>query len=642
MERQTKRETLTEEWDRRKQAQRPGAVPVPTPPELPDEEIIKERPKTAVRVRRTADGDSEEITPAQRQEPFLMDEASRKKRQEELKEQLRQFEELEALVKGHEDFNFTGSKGKPSALIQQLRKGYEAVAASNSLAFDEFEARDAEETYRLKAETARMYEMRFETEPNNNKTAENFFYSLEDLISARPYFKLPAANQLRDKYERRPWSLACGGEQALAKPAWSLEKSVFLRRKQESDSKDFFDTPKLLERQVEIDWMRVVAKKRFVKLIRMSDIEIAEGHQNINEELEEINQVVMNNYMTIRSAFIYFCAKGSNIGEACFTMKVNNWNTFCRDVGIMDPLSATCNSGALNAMFLATNYEDGDAMSQREQEENADNALMRFEWIEILVRVSIAKFIQDKHMTDDISTAMEYLCRYHLDTMPPEATLDVNIFRRQRFYNEDMDFLLRKYANFLESVFRCYKAKNSSKYFWMEHWMTLLDTLQLVGDRTSIGTTQAKLIYLWSKTGCVDELRRRQRVVSWQFLDFLEGLARLAEAISLPTQAELEELIQVQERRKVSFTYTGHCRQWEYMKKVNVMVLRKHRRPSFGIIKSIGITSTRPLAEKMEAFIGYILAGLCETWNVEVGNMDKLTNKLNAMAVMLGGGIELS
>lgn len=37
MERQTKRETLTEEWDRRKQAQRPGAVPVPTPPELPDE-----------------------------------------------------------------------------------------------------------------------------------------------------------------------------------------------------------------------------------------------------------------------------------------------------------------------------------------------------------------------------------------------------------------------------------------------------------------------------------------------------------------------------------------------------------------------------------------------------------------------------
>lgn len=45
-------------------------------------------------------------------------------------------------------------------------QGYEAVAASNSLAFDEFEARDAEETYRLKAETARMYEMRFETEPS--------------------------------------------------------------------------------------------------------------------------------------------------------------------------------------------------------------------------------------------------------------------------------------------------------------------------------------------------------------------------------------------------------------------------------------------------------------------------------------------
>jgi hypothetical protein len=109
----------------------------------------------------------------------------------------------------------------------------------------------------------------------------------------------------------------------------------------------------------------------------------------------------------------------------------------------VDPLSATCNSGALNAMFLATNYEDGDAMSQREQEENNDNALMRFEWIEILVRVAIAKFIQDKRMTEDISTAMEYLCRYHLDTMPAEATLDVNVFRRTRFYSEEMDLLLR-------------------------------------------------------------------------------------------------------------------------------------------------------------------------------------------------------
>jgi hypothetical protein len=131
-------------------------------------------------------------------------------------------------------------------------------------------------------------------------------------------------------------------------------------------------------------------------------------------------------------------------------------------------------------------------------------------------------------------------------------------------------------------------------------------------------------------------------VVSWQFLDFLEGLARMAEAFSLPPAAELELLIEVQEKRGGKFTTSGHCRQWEYMKKVNLMVLRKHRRPSFGIIKSVGVSSTRPLTEKMEAFVGYMLGGLCEKWNVEVGNMEKLTSKLNAMAVMLGGGIELS
>lgn len=38
-----------------------------------------------------------------------------------------------------------------------------------------------------------------------------------------------------------------------------------------------------------------------------------------------------------------------------------------------------------------------------------------------------------------------------------------------------------------------------SNAFWMEHWLRLLDHLRLIGKRTSISITQAKMMFMWSK-----------------------------------------------------------------------------------------------------------------------------------------------
>jgi hypothetical protein len=91
-------------------------------------------------------------------------------------------------------------------------------------------------------------------------------------------------------------------------------------------------------------------------------------------------------------------------------------------------------------------------MTAQEQDVNDDNALMRFEWIEGMVRLAIAKFIQDKHITDDVSDAVNLLCMYHLSAMPPEAITDTNIFRRQRLYTEEMDSCLRVCEYVLDST----------------------------------------------------------------------------------------------------------------------------------------------------------------------------------------------
>ena len=141
--------------------------------------------------------------------------------------------------------------------------------------------------------------------------------------------------------------------------------------------------------------------------------------------------------------------------------------------------------------------------------------------------------------------------------------------------------------------------------------------------------------------GSIDELRRRQRVVSWQFLDFLEGLGRLADALGLPSNKKLDE-IEADRGTRITFQHAGHLRQWEYVRQSSAAVWAKNLDPCFGLVRRPEQPpESRPLVEKFEALVGFMVAGLCEKWDVEMGNVDRLNSKLKAMAVMLGGGIEL-
>ena len=66
--------------------------------------------------------------------------------------------------------------------------------------------------------------------------------------------------------------------------------------------------------------------------------------------------------------------------------------------------------------------------------------------------------------------------------------------------------LMQPHKQLLIAVFNVYKAKNSSKYFWMEHWISFLEGLQLLGDKSGLGTAQAKLIFIWSQVSLTSSL----------------------------------------------------------------------------------------------------------------------------------------
>jgi hypothetical protein len=66
-----------------------------------------------------------------------------------------------------------------------------------------------------------------------------------------------------------------------------------------------------------------------------------------------------------------------------------------------------------------------------------------------------------------------------------------------------------------------FKAKDQTKFFWIEHWKALLETCQVFGAH-GISQNDARLIFAWSQTLVKDELKKRQRAVSLLWFDFLE------------------------------------------------------------------------------------------------------------------------
>lgn len=140
--------------------------------------------------------------------------------------------------------------------------------------------------------------------------------------------------------------------------------------------------------------------------------------------------------------------------------------------------------------------------------------------------------------------------------------------------------------------------------------------------------------------GHVDEISNRQRAVSWTFVDFLEGLARMAEALALPQAWELEIAQQVylqdQQSPKADQNYKGKFWVWKYMTVMSIGYLDENRRPSFGFVRTEQNMSERSMYDKMDMLLHLMIAGLCDVWALTRVDKAGLTKKLSAQAKALG------
>lgn len=181
-----------------------------------------------------------------------------------------------------------------------------------------------------------------------------------------------------------------------SKEPWLLPNSIFKPRLRESDSKDFYDTPKVssvfplvlcglntsfdqvLQNSFDRDWERCCKKEKFTSMITRE----AKAMNDDGSMMEELRKALKENYWTLCSAFLYYAATGS--GDP-FHLSLNSFTSFLDEASIVD---ATTKRSDCDTIFIISNF-----VPDKKAPENAVNneqALMRFEFVEALVRIGMS------------------------------------------------------------------------------------------------------------------------------------------------------------------------------------------------------------------------------------------------------------
>lgn len=90
---------------------------------------------------------------------------------------------------------------------------------------------------------------------------------------------------------------------------------------------------------------------------------------------------------------------------------------------------------------------------------NDEHALMRFEFMEAITRIGIAKYGKGLVTTDPAEAIDMLFTRNILPNLPPHARLQLNEFRNGRLYVEEVDMVLKKHKELLLSLYSRWRLR---------------------------------------------------------------------------------------------------------------------------------------------------------------------------------------
>ncbi|RLN32553.1 hypothetical protein BBO99_00008849 [Phytophthora kernoviae] len=257
---------------------------------------------------------------------------------------------------------------------------------------------------------------------------------------------------------------------------WDINKSVFARRKRESECRNFMDTDGFIAKACAADW-RQCKVDRFVKdPIRRREVEVS----------------VTRWYRTVCNAYRRYCGHNILMNLAPLpsltsagAMQLQNditcvpwsgYTEFLSDARILDETSEYCSLPDLENVFVAANLE---LTQEAKEKDNPDRSLTRFEFLECVIRIAINKYFRN-----------------------------ANEFRSRFLYTEEVSDVFTEHMSLLQELYDSHMGKyckpGEKKGMHLVEFLILLEKYQIFSD--SFRVRDAKDPFLACKLVVLDEM----------------------------------------------------------------------------------------------------------------------------------------
>ena len=270
---------------------------------------------------------------------------------------------------------------------------------------------------------------------------------------------------------------------------WNFNMSIFREFKP--------DNERILDDCFEFDW-RHSKISNFVKS---------------GDDLNSLKQIVRENYAIFKLSYKNLSAYG---GSDVFSIGSNVFTDFLNECKIID--------STYQLSDLGVNMNSTLIQKEKNQKYNPGNSLVRYEFIEILIRVAGDKYIRTRQCAT-YTEAFTRLMNEHL--LAAMSRFSSQKWRREKYWIEEVDWVLKAHKPLLLALFSRYSGKNTlpgrKAFMSLEEFRMLCNDAVLVGEK--FATRDIDVCYCESMMTQVDEIYSK-RHLEMNLVEMIEALAR--------------------------------------------------------------------------------------------------------------------
>ena len=294
---------------------------------------------------------------------------------------------------------------------------------------------------------------------------------------------------------RTPEIIYVAPENVVIRPAWKYQFSAF---------RDYrADNQALLDRCFEVDWENT----RIAKIVKSLD------------DLKNIRALLYDIYKQLKDCYKYYAAIGAP--SEIWSIPLNTFTEFGLSAGIID--GKLMKLSDFDRIFIATYTRTDKERNPR----NPDRAVVRYQFMEGLVRMCDQKYLGNG-VANNFTEAMKMLLDESV--RPFVSKFDHSKWRNERFWNEDVDCIVKSYYPILKGAYKRYSGQKTlpgqKKFTSLEEFNRLMGDMKLLDDH--FGERDSTLYFSLAMMTQVDELDS-DRVFQMQLPEFIEAVARAAD-----------------------------------------------------------------------------------------------------------------